>query len=271
MAGENSKPTRVIAGQKTLLSRTMHDVRYDEKNDEFWVNNPFARALLAFRGGADGEEPPVRIIQGSKTRLGEAPNRLAGGPDRLEVDNVHDEVYVAEGERIFVYPRTANGNVAPLRVIEGPDTGLQGFGTAAVDPHANVLVVAQDIIRAASGDRARIFMFDRTANGNVKPIRVIYGPKTGITRINQMQIYSPKGWIVASQPGFVDAQRPEDAFVGIWSIHDNGDVPPRWKIGGPNSGLVKPRGVALNVKNKEVIVGDMRLNSVMTFYFPELF
>ena len=64
---------------------------------------------------------------------------------------------------------------------------------------------------------------------------------------------------------------PEGTFVGIWSVNDNGDVPPRWAIGGPKSTLKKPRGVALDPKNKELIVTDMRLNSVLTYYFPEMF
>ncbi len=35
--------------------------------------------------------------------------------------------------------------------------------------------------------------------------------------------------------------------------------------------MKKPRGVALNPKHKELIVSDMRLNTVLTFYFPEIF
>ena len=33
----------------------MHDIRYDAIHDEFYVNNPFAYAILTFRGAADGE------------------------------------------------------------------------------------------------------------------------------------------------------------------------------------------------------------------------
>jgi len=35
--------------------------------------------------------------------------------------------------------------------------------------------------------------------------------------------------------------------------------------------MKKPRGVALDAKHREVIVSDMRLNAVLTFYFPEIF
>ena len=48
MAGENTQPARVIAGQRTLLARTMHDIRYDAVNDEILVANPFAQAIMTF-------------------------------------------------------------------------------------------------------------------------------------------------------------------------------------------------------------------------------
>jgi hypothetical protein len=248
----------------------MHDIRYDEVHDELLVTNPFARAILVFRGGADGNEAPVRIIQGAKTEMGD-PTRYAGGPDRLDVDPVHHEIFVADGEKVLVYPRTGNGDIAPLRIIQGPDTQLDNEGTLAVDPVNNVVVVAQDTVTAGSGQQAHILIFDRTANGNTKPRGVIHGPKTQITRINQLQAYGPKGWIVAAQPGFIDQQVPKDVFIGIWSIHDNGDVPPRWKLGGDKVVMLKPRGVVLNPKHKEIMVADMRLNAVLTYYFPEIF
>jgi hypothetical protein len=72
-------------------------------------------------------------------------------------------------------------------------------------------------------------------------------------------------------PGVSAEREPKNSFVGIWSIRDNGDVPPRWKIGGPRSTLKKPRGVALDPAHKEVIVADMRLNAVLTYFLPELF
>jgi hypothetical protein len=64
----------------------------------------------------------------------------------------------------------------------------------------------------------------------------------------------------------------DEAFVGVWSnLHDNGDVAPHWTIGGPYGVLKQPRGIDLDVKNKSVIITDKVLNSVLTFYFPEIF
>ena len=65
---------------------------------------------------------------------------------------------------------------------------------------------------------------------------------------------------------------PEGVFVGIWEISDNGNVAQRWKIEGKFSNiLAKPCGVTLNPKHKEIYVSDMRLNSILTYSFPEMF
>jgi len=242
----------MIFGQNTLLSRTMHDIRYDEVHDEFLVTNPFAQAIVVFRGGADGNEKPLRVIQGPNTQLQR--------PDRLDVDPIHNEILVPGEDRILVYPRTANGDVAPIRVLRGPDTKLN-TSTLAVDPVNNLIITS-------TGRGMQIF--NRTDQGNVKPRAEIVGPNTGIVRINQLQVYSPKGWIIAAMPGG-NGVEPEGIFVGVWSIRDNGNVAPRWKIAGPSSGMKKPRGVVLDVKHQELIVADMRLNSVLTYYFPEIF
>jgi len=283
LAKENAKPTRVIFGQKTLLSRTMHDIRYDEIHDEFIVTNPYAQAILFFRGGANGEEAPIRYIQGPKTMLAGA---VYSGLDRVEVDPVNNEVLVGVGNSVLFFPRDANGDVAPKRVLKNVDRRFNAGQTTAVDSVHNLVIVGGSARADAPGggnspttdgdDGGRRFtgalaIFNRTTNGDAKPLRLIAGERTLITRINQMQVYAPKGWIVASQPGAAREQEPEGTFIGIWSINDDGDVPPRWVLGGPKSQLKKPRGVTINVKDKEIIAADMRLNSVFSFYFPEIF
>ena len=274
-AKEDAQPARVLAGQKTMLSRTMHDIRYDEIHDELFVTNPFANAILVFRGGATGEEPPIRIIQGPRTQI-------SGNSDRLDVDPTNNEIFLPLRSRIVVFPRDGRGDIAPLRVISGPDTQLVSAGSVAVDPVHNVIALGTSgesqppeehygDLSVPVPTKGTIMIFNRTDSGNVKPKAVIGGPKTGIVRILQLQIYSPKGWIVGTQPGRADVEEPPGVYVGVWSINDNGDVPPRWKLAGPQTTLKKPRGVVLDPKHKEMIIADMRLNSVLTYYFPELF
>ena len=232
----------------------MHDIRYNEVNDEVLVPSPFANAILVFRGGANGQEAPIRVIQGSKTEL--------DGPDRLDIDTIHREIFVPDGDQVLVYSLDANGDVAPIRAIRGPDTQIVGRALA-VDPINNLLAV--------TGRNESLLIFDRTANGNVKPLRVIRGANTQIDRINQMAIYPQGKLLVAAMPGRQGDVEPPRVFLGMWSLDDDGDVAPKWTINGDQTTLRKPFAVALNPDHKEIYVTDMRLNGVMTFSVPEVF
>ncbi len=64
VAKENEPPVRTLEGHKTLISRTMHGFSYDPIHDEIVVNSPLSQAILTFRGDANGEQPPIRVIQG---------------------------------------------------------------------------------------------------------------------------------------------------------------------------------------------------------------
>lgn len=272
MAKENTRPSRVLGGQRTLLSRTMHDIRYDAVHDEILVTNPFAQALLVFRGGASGEEAPLRIIQGSRTQL---VGFGTGGLDRLDVDPVHNEIFVPNGDSVLVFAREATGNVAPLRVIRGSETQLQGTTVLAIDPVHNLLVVVDSGRRGGRG--GAILIYNRTDNGNVKPRAVIRGPgDMGFRTSSQIQVYPPKGWIIVAtqrreQTSNTRDVEPGGVGLGVWHINDNGVVPPRWHITGEKSMLKRPRGVALSPQHKEVYVADMRQNAILTYYFPEIF
>src|SRR3989475_1201644 len=95
-------PARVIQGQLTRLSRTTHGIAYDTKNDEIVAPNPLAAAVVIFRGGATGEEAPVRTIQGARTGLSR--------PETVAVDEKNNELVVGDpGEpRILLYRRPAD-------------------------------------------------------------------------------------------------------------------------------------------------------------------
>src|SRR5207237_9979456 len=104
-ADGNAQPTRVIQGPKTLQARTSHYIAVDSVHDELAVPNPFAQAILVFRGGASGNEPPIRVIQGPKT--------LLNAVDNVAVDPVHREIVKASfrADSILVFRGDATGDV----------------------------------------------------------------------------------------------------------------------------------------------------------------
>src|SRR5213078_5344472 len=67
-------------------------------------------------------------------------------PQAVAVDGVHGEIFVPQGNQVLVFSREADGDVAPIRVVEGPDTGL-GAGRVTVDPLHNLMITA-----SASGE-----------------------------------------------------------------------------------------------------------------------
>ena len=234
----------------------MHGIGYDEIHDEIVVPQAFSQAVLTFRGGATGEEAPIRVIQGSRTQL--------KAPDRMAIDPVHNEIFIVEQGYILVFPREANGDVAPIRRLEGPATGIAGFSFVAIDP-------IHDLLIHGGGDRIRIF--DRTANGNVKPKAIIGGPRSGFDGPNgAIAVHAPTGMIVAASrvSGTSGSQQLNNVGeVAVFSINDRGDVPPRWAIG---RGFLKvPRGVALDSETKSMIVSDKVGNRIVTFHLPEIF
>src|SRR5947207_7096707 len=96
----------------------MHGIAYDQVHDEIVIPVALSGALLVFKGDASGEAPPVRAIQGTRTRLVR--------PHTVAVDPVNNEILAADPSMraVVVFDRMANGHVAPKRVISGPKTGL---------------------------------------------------------------------------------------------------------------------------------------------------
>ena len=232
LADGGAKRVRKLEGQKTLLGGDACGCLRQRFMTNSLCRCRFLRAILTFRGGADGQEAPIRAIQGPLTQLASA--------DRLAVDPMHNEIFVPSLDQVLVFSREANGNVAPLRVLKGPDTQLKAPRAVAVDPVRNFLVVGDSVPyrasnRAAVQKTARFVIFDRTDQGNVKPKAIIGGPKTDFHNVSgPFAVYPPRGWIIAADSGGgAESLASDQSYVGVWSIEDNGDVPPRWRIRGP--------------------------------------
>lgn len=272
LANGNTGPVRVIEGQGTHLSRTMHGITYDAVHDEMIVPVHLAGAVLVFRGDAKGEEQPIRMIQGPHTQILR--------PETVTVDVPHGEIIVGEdgGKDILVFSREAQGDAAPLRVIRGPKTGLDEVRGVAVDPARNLIVVSSYSKKGTTG----LFVFNRTDEGDVAPRALIAGPKTGIIRIRQVEVDTEQGKIFVAVKNNTesykfDAASPspwnaaELGFIGVWNIGDNGDVPPRAMLKGPATGLVWPAGVAINPRNREIYTIDSVRNGMLAYSVPEFF
>jgi hypothetical protein len=251
----------------------MHGIFYDEIHDEIVVPVALGGAVLTLPGDAAGDAPPKRVLQGPKTGIVQ--------PDTIYVDLKHDELIVESGDdAVLVFPRTAQGDVPPSRRIGGPNSGVSNiYGLAA---GLDCIVVANRVDTGGRASDDAIIVFNRLDTGDPRPRTKISGPHTGIIKIRQVFVDEERGLIFATIKNNFEAYNYNDprpspwdpnktGFIGVWSVNDNGDVPPRGVIKGPATGLVWPAGVAINPKNHEIYAIDSVSNALFMFKMPEFF
>ena len=237
----------------------MHDIAFDAIHDEIVVTSPLAQAILSFRGSANGEEAPLREIQGDKTQI-----KGVGATGKVSIDPVNNEIFLASPDQaILVFDRLANGNVAPKRVLSGPDTQLslgeqrEGGGNVPclrIDPIHNLLLVP---VGGYGG--GKVLIFDRTASGNTPPKAVIQGP---VRMGNQFEIYPAKLRLITHTRSNIE----------IWKIPESGvSAEAPLKIPAPLGRQSGDIGIVLDPLHKEVIIATAAGNSIMTFSVPEVF
>ena len=243
------------------MARTTHDLAIDPIHDEIVAPNPFAEAILFFRGGANGEEAPIRVIQGPKT--------LLNYPDNVALDAHRGEVFVVQSysNSVLVFDRRGQGDVAPIRILRGPKTQLKSPSRVAVDPVHNLLVVTMG---------SAILIFDRTAEGNVPPKAVISGPKTGMVagfRASRVTLYPEGQKIFVSVAGQRSREGIVGSYLAVWEYGDDGDVPPVVVLKGPKTNMGNPfGGVALIPEAKElVMLENLHPPGLFVFHLPEVF
>jgi hypothetical protein len=163
-ATTTTAPLRTIAGPTSGLDGP-EGLYVDVARGELYVANFFAPySVRVFALESDGDAAPLRTLD-SGTFL---------EPRRAFVDQAHDEMILTDfSGAVFVYPRLASGQDAPLRKIAGTLTLIDNPLDTALDQVADELYVATNNVDGAN--HGGVVVFDRTASGNVAPKRVIGG------------------------------------------------------------------------------------------------
>jgi len=233
----------------------MHGIALDAVHDEIVAPNPFAEAILFFRGGANGEEPPLRIIQGPKTKL--------SYPDIVAVDPLHNEVFVPQSspDSILVFSREANGDVEPIRIIHGPKTKLDGPDGLAVDYINDLLIV---------NNSESFLIFNRTDNGDVAPQTIV--PTVGGGSGRRIALY-PQGKKI-----FLRLSEEGGDAISVWQYTAGQDVDASlWAvIRDTTHSDLSIRGIGLNPGAKEVLTinregGKPSAAALYVYHVPEVF
>jgi 6-phosphogluconolactonase (cycloisomerase 2 family) len=194
-ASGNDKPIRLLIGDKTKLSDS-HGLAIDTKNKLLFINNwgnisdyrvPGSGrfeppSITVYPLDADGDTPPLRVIQGPKTQM--------DWPGAMSVDPATGDLYVANdmGQSIIAFHSKDEGDVAPARIIKGPKTHISYPTGVFVDAKNHELWVTN-----LGNSSATVYSLD--ASGDAAPLRIIRSAEDGKVSLRfgktQALVYDP--------------------------------------------------------------------------------
>jgi hypothetical protein len=239
-----------------------------------------AARISFFSAFASGNVEPLRTIEGSATLLSQP----------RDVAIMNGELFVANSNTdgsINVYPVDGEGDIAPIRRIAGPATGLTGT-------NANGISVSPTEIYVGTGSTVLVFPIDAT--GDVPPKRAVGGtPSTigiivGVRWANDELYVGPastaipvfpasatgspaptrritgaattlsNAWGVLVDDGELYVTNAGNNTVSVFPANADGDVAPNRTFSG---GLSAPQQMA--ILGDEIYVGSFSNNTVHVY------
>lgn len=265
----NVKPKRTL-----YVPHQSWGVALSRKQDQIVFSVQTPNMIVWYKRDAKGLEPPLRVVRGAKTGMAD--------PHGVAVDDLHDEVFVAnhgnwrptelitaytaydaresrqeanpekrvnEEARgrfrlgsVTVFSAAASGDAPAKRTIAGPLTQLDWPMGLAVDTANNEIAIA------SNGNDAILF-FERTAEGNVQPTRVIRGARTGIKSPMGVAVHGNELW-VANFGEHTALVFPRTAAGNVAPTRVLRNAP----RGTPTTGIGNPYAVAYDSKRKQLLV-----------------
>ncbi len=242
----DATPTRVLNAPHGI-----YGIAVDEERQELYLSVQ-GGSVVVYRKMAQGDEKPLRTLQGPSTHL--------GSPYGIAVDTKRNLMFVAShgnfGDRragpggaryetslITVYSQEASGNSAPIRVIQGAKTQLNWPALIFADEERGELYVAND------GDDS-VLVFRVTDEGDVAPSRVLKGPKTGLRNPSSAYVDAKNSELVVSNLG--------NHSITVFPRDASGNVAPLRTIRSAPQGMlaltiVNPGGVAYDKRRDEIL------------------
>jgi DNA-binding beta-propeller fold protein YncE len=265
----NVPPARELRTGMNLRGR---GIAVDEAHQELFLVSQHNSAVAVYRKQAAGDEAPIGLLQGDRTRLanphgialdsrndlifvtnhGQVSSRSTAGIDlsRLKPNVPLGSSFAVLGSGRFLLPsitvhrRTARGDEPPLRVIEGPRTQLNWPAGIVVDERRGEVFVAND-----AGNSILVFRAD--AAGNVAPIRVLKGPDTAVS--------NPLGLFLDTKNDELWVANYGNHALTVYSRSADGNTPPRRMIRTAPPGsealmIGNPGTIAYDTKREEILV-----------------
>jgi len=222
---------------------------------QLFVTNLGGNSVVSFGINADGTAtlPPYRVIRGPNTGLH---NPMAVSVPRngeIFVANLGDN---ASDPSVTIFAADATGDVAPLRTLQGANTGLSRPNGIRAGQWPGFLVT-NHVESGGSGILGIVEYGVGVGNGN--PTGRISGASTTITGPMGMA-RGPNNEVV-----FCDTTTNR-ILVYDFPANTDHDAAPTRIIGGPNTGLDAPMGVAIDGSGNIFVANHG--SSTITIYPP---
>lgn len=228
-------PIRILEGDKTQLG-DVHGIAVDAKNQLMYIANR----------GAVSDVVPGKGLSAVPVSGDGGAARTWAVPD-IWYEYLRDHFVAGSGRfappSITVYPLKANGNVAPVRVIQGSKTQMDWPAHIHLDVEHQEIFVAN-----AMGDS--VLVFRAGDSGDVAPIRVLKGPKTGIKTPHGVYVDEKNQELVVANFG--------NHAATVYTRTADGDTPPIRKIRSAPEGTPAPMfgnvgSLAYDTKRDEIL------------------
>lgn len=275
-----TEPKRIIGGPSTHLEFNCGVYIDPESGDIYSVNNDTEDHLSIFSRRAQGDVPPDRLLHTPHGAFGIAVDEAAG----------EMILTIQHSNAVVTFPKAADHEMAPVRV-------LQGDRTLLADPHGLALDTKQNLIFVGNfgstttmvkgegvgrnyfaGDEGKtlwpldagqsipgsgrnlppsITVYAKNAKGDMAPLRVITGPRT--------QLNWPAGMTVDSERGELYVANDMGDSILVFSTQAAGDAAPIRVLKGPRTHIRYPSGVALDLVNDELWVANFGNHSATVY------
>lgn len=232
----DTPPIKVLRGPSTQLG-TLRSIAFDSVG-RMYVSNYFGNKIMVYAADwADGDTAPIKVLSGGATGL--------DWPYGIAFDSV-GRMYVTNrfGNSVTVYAAGwadgAGGNVAPIKTLIGPATGLDGPQILAFDSAHRMYVTNNSV-------PPKVTMYPAGwadgAGGDLTPTKTLIGGSTGLS--------SPHGIAFDSDDRMhiVNTGTPKSVTVyqADWA---DGDTAPIKTLAGPNARIDSPWEIAFDAGDR---------------------
>ena len=252
----NRPPIRTIRDQDPIYSSVAVDLNFDEvvlMDQNNWALRIFNRLDNTPPGVPRTE--PKRVIQGPETEI-QYNNGIYIDPKTGDIYSVETDT----GDEVVVFPREANGNIKPARVLKTPHRGF----ALAVDEEKQELYVGVQ-------HPPQVAVYRKGASGNEKPLRSLQGESTRLSDVHGVVLDQKNKLMIVTNWGHISDStiagtgRFEDPSITVYPLGASGDTPPLRVIQGSLTQLNWPAQMSVDPDTGDLYVANDIGHSIVVF------